>query len=108
MRTQAVQINKFEKRVFAVLVFAILTLAGFYGYFISKSIINVIVREEIGGDVVAVNSSISELEARYLEHKDAIGIEFAKSAGFEELAEKKFVARKSLARNSTAFNLENR
>ncbi|MFQ5661913.1 MAG: hypothetical protein ACE5F2_01525 [Candidatus Paceibacteria bacterium] len=106
MRTKAIQINKFEKRAFAVLVFAILTLVGFYGYFISKSIINVIVREEISGDVAAVNSSISELEARYLEHKDAIRIEFAKSAGFEELAEKKFVARKSLARNSTTLNLK--
>ena len=107
MRTKTIQINIFEKRAFAVLVFAILILAGFYGYFISKSIINVIVREEISGDVVAVNGAISELEAEYIAHKNAIGIEFAISAGFKNLAEKKFVARKSLAQNSITLNLEN-
>jgi len=107
MRTQARQINIFEKRAFAMLVLAIFILVGFYGYFISKSIINVIVREEINGDVAAVNSTISELEAKYITHKDAIGIEFARSAGFKNLAEKKFVTRKSLAKNSVTLNLEN-
>ncbi|HJO89713.1 MAG: hypothetical protein QGH85_00370 [Candidatus Pacebacteria bacterium] len=107
MRTQAVQINKFEKRAFVVLVFIILILFGLYLYFISKSIVNVIVREEINSDVAAVSSTISELETRYIAHKEAIDIEFAKSAGFKILKEKKFVAKKSLARKGTALNLGN-
>ena len=107
MKTKAIQINKFEKRAFAMLVFTILILVGLYGYFISKSIINVIVREEISGDVAAINGAISELEAKYIVYKGAIDIEFAKQAGFKNLAGKKFVARKSLAKNSITLNLEN-
>lgn len=107
MKTKTIQINKFEKRAFAVLVLAIFILVGFYGYFISKSIINVIVREEISGDVAAVNGTISELEAKYIAHKDVIGIEFARQAGYKNLAEKKFVTRKSLAKNSVTLNIEN-
>jgi cell division protein FtsL len=81
MKTKVAQINKFEKRAFIVLAFAILTLAGFYGYFISKSIINVIVREEISSDVAAINGAISELETKYLEQKNAIGLSLQRVPG---------------------------
>lgn len=107
MKTKTIQINIFEKRAFFLLVFVILTLISFYIYFISKSIINVIVREEISKDAVAVSSKIGELEFKYITHKNAINKEFAKQAGFEDIAEKKFVARKSFARNIVALNLEN-
>jgi hypothetical protein len=100
MKTKAIQINKFEKRAFVALVFAILILAGLYGYFISKSIINVIVREEINNDIVVVSSATSELEFEYINYKNAINKEYAISAGFTKLASKKFVTRKSFAKLS--------
>lgn len=99
MRTQAKQINIFERSMFATLVFVILILILLYGYFISKSIVNVVVREEISRDAIAIGSSISELEFKYIAHKNSINIEFAKSAGYKELANKSYVTRKSLATN---------
>ena len=98
MKTKTLQINIFEKRAFTALIAIVFILLGFYGYFISKSIVNVIVREEINNDVVAVSSNISELEFEYIAHKNTINKEFAKSAGFKDLAEKNFVARKSFAK----------
>lgn len=100
MHTKTLQINIFEKRVFTALVLAVFVLMGLYGYFISKSIINVIVREEINNDIVAVSSAISELEFGYINRKNTINKEFAMLTGFKDLTEKKFVARKSFAKLS--------
>lgn len=93
-------INIFEKRAFVTLIAIIFILLGFYGYFISKSIVNVIVREEINNDIVAVSSAISELEFQYIAHKNTINKEFAKASGFQNIIEKTFVARKSFAKLS--------
>lgn len=100
MRTKTLQINIFEKRALTALIAMIFILLGFYGYFISKSIINVIVREEINNDIVRIGSAISELEFEYIAHKNTINKEFAISAGFKNIASKKFVARKSFAKLS--------
>jgi len=100
MKTKTLQINIFEKRVLTALVVLVFILVGFYGYFISKSIVNVIVREEINNDVVVVSSAISELEFEYIAHKNTINKEFANKAGFTKLASKRFVARKSFAKLS--------
>ena len=97
MKTKTRQINIFEKRAFVALICIILALLAFYGYFISKSIINVIVREEIGNDITFVSSIISGLETEYISHKNVINMEFAKSNGFVSLANKEFITRKSLA-----------
>lgn len=100
MRTKTLQINIFEKRVLTALLIMIFILVCFYGYFISKSIVNVIVREEISNDVVAVSSAISELEFKYINHKNTINREYAETAGFTNITAKKFVARKSFAKLS--------
>ncbi|PIT96919.1 hypothetical protein COT82_00515 [Candidatus Campbellbacteria bacterium CG10_big_fil_rev_8_21_14_0_10_35_52] len=104
MKIKTKQINIFEKRMFVALVCAILTLLAFYGYFISKSIVNVIVREEVGNDIVFINSAISGLETEYISHKNVINMEFAKSNDFVSLTNKEFVTRKSLATTLDAVN----
>lgn len=71
-------------------------LLGSYGYFVSKSIVNVIIREEIEQDLAKANSHLSILESGYIEKKNAINLELAYELGFENIADKKFVARKSL------------
>ncbi|MBL7045091.1 MAG: hypothetical protein ISR98_00615 [Parcubacteria group bacterium] len=100
MKSKALQINIFEKRALTALVVLVFILLGFYGYFISKSIVNVIVREEINNDVVAVSSAISELEFEYIAHKNTINKEYAKAVGFKNISTKTFVARKSFAKLS--------
>lgn len=100
MRSKTLQINIFEKKAFTALITMIFILLGFYGYFISKSIVNVIVREEINNDIVVVNSILSELEFEYIAHKNTINKEFANRAGFKDIIGKTFVTRKTFAKLS--------
>lgn len=100
MKTKALQINIFEKRMFAILAIMIFTLLGFYGFFISKSIINIIVREEMNNDIVTINSIISNLEFKYIMRKNTINKEYAEVIGFKTIVNKKFVNRKSFAKLS--------
>ena len=85
-----------ERRAFWIFVIVIIALMGLYGYFVSKSIINVIIREEIEQDLARVNAHISSLEYDYIEKKNNINLELAYELGFEDTSSKKFVTRKSL------------
>jgi len=98
----------FERRIFWVFIMAIMLLLGSYGYFVSKSIVNVIIREEIEQDLAKVNSSISSLEYDYIVKKNSINLELAYSLGFKEAPNKKFVARKSLLSKRLTLSNESR
>lgn len=74
----------------------IILLAGLYGYFVSKSIINIIIREEIEQDLARVNAHMSSLEFDYIKKKNTINLELAYEMGFMDVQNKKFVTRKSL------------
>ncbi len=74
----------------------ILVLASLYAYFLSRSVLNVVLREEIESQMVAQNSAIGELEAAYLELKDRIGLGSAESFSLGQLPSKTYVERRSL------------
>ena len=92
-----------EKRIFWTILLLLASLVVLYIYFVSKSIVNVIVREEIEQDIVAMQTEISELESMYLQQKNRINMPLAQSLGFRELPEREFVVRKS--RLSTRLTL---
>ena len=85
-----------ERRVFWIFIGTIILLLGLYSYFVSKSIVNVIIREEIEQDLARVNSHISSLEYDYLKKKNHINLKLAYELGFEDVRSKEFVTRKSL------------
>ena len=62
----------------------------------SKSITNVLLREEIEESMLVVNSEISTLEFAYLEEKNRITLDFAYDRGFHDIKNKEFVTRKSV------------
>ena len=84
-----------EKKIFWGLVTAICTLMALYGFFVSTSIVNVIVREEIEQEIAATNARISELEFDYIHKKNAINLEYAHAMGFNSPVAQTFVARRS-------------
>jgi len=83
------------KRILGVLLVSLFGLIFLYGYFISSSIFNVIVREEVERDLVTLNSTIGELEAKYLAVKNEITIEYAYAHGFTDLSKKGYAPRTS-------------
>jgi len=85
-----------ERRVFWIFISVIVVLLGLYGYFVSKPIINVIIREEIEQDLAKAGAHISSLEYDYIEKKNNINLELAYELGFQDARSKIFVTRKSL------------
>jgi len=78
-----------------MLVVSLFGLIFLYGYFISTSIFNVLVREEVELDIVTLNSTISELETKYLAVKNEITIEYAYANGFTDISKKDYTPRTS-------------
>lgn len=73
------------KLLWTEIVLLIALFAG-YVYFISASIVNVVLRQEAMVEISAIHSSISTLEADYLTKKQAIDESFAMSEGYAELS----------------------
>ena len=84
-----------EKRIFWCLAFISITLVGMYAVLISKSIVNVIVREEIEENIIHTNTKIGQLEFEYIRQKDMVTIALAESLGFSDVVEQHFVKRVS-------------
>lgn len=93
MRRKALTLKNIEKRAFTVLVLLVMILGVLYGYLISTSIVNVIVREEAEAEMALLGSRLSELELTYISRKNIIDQEHAHILGYTELAQKEFVIR---------------
>lgn len=97
----------FGKKIFSLLIFLLSSLLLLYGYFISASIVNVLVREEVERDIADVSSHVSQLESQYLVQKNKITLEYAYTQGFSNITNKQFTARASLigglSLNNSAF-----
>lgn len=104
MRKQAAQIHVFERRALATLFSVMIVLVGLYGFLISTSIINVLVREEVGQNIADLHSYISDLESEYLMLKNSITLGLAYDLGFTDTAKKTFVTRKTLSSKGLTFN----
>lgn len=87
------KINNLEQKVFWVFSILILLSATMYMYFVSSSIVNVVLREETEMEIVKLHSMVGELESEYLRLENSITLKRAESMGFVKLSDKKFVIR---------------
>jgi len=92
------------RRAIPLLLLALILLAFLYVYFLSKSVLNVVIREEIESEIGALSSSIGELEFQYLSLKNSIDASRAEEFGLVTLSEKRYVARHSLAERGLTLN----
>lgn len=84
-----------ERRVFFLEIFILALLFGAYAYFVSASIVHVIVRKEIDRSIAEVGSDISRLESAFIQAKDVVTLEYAVLHGFTvEDPEKHYIATK--------------
>lgn len=80
-----------EQRLFFAQVALLLALFAGYVYFISASIVNVVLRQEAMVEISNLHSAISEREAEYFTRKQSLDIAFAKSEGFTDLSSKRYI-----------------
>ncbi len=82
-----------KRNVFFVLLTILFIFVAGYMYFVSASIVHVIVRKEINREMSDVSSQISELESRYIAAKHAIDDEKIATLGFTRSPEKIYITR---------------
>jgi hypothetical protein len=96
LRNITAAIKGSEKQLFTALFSILVVLLTLYGYFISMSIIDVLVREEIEQEMVALSSVLSDLEFEYITQQEHIDATLADQFGLVKIDEKHFVTRRSV------------
>ncbi|MFC1730668.1 hypothetical protein ACFL6I_10075 [candidate division KSB1 bacterium] len=101
-RTRSIshKIHGIERQLCIGFMVLLIALSSFYVYFVGKSIVNVVVREEVELQIAEVNSGLSELELNYITKKDIINMTFASERGFKSISNKTFVNRGTLVGRS--------
>ncbi len=85
-----------KQRVFFAVFAGLFILFGFYIYFVSASVVQVIARKEVEGEIIEVQSTIGDLESTYLATKNSISGDTLASFGFVVIAPRKiFIEKKS-------------
>lgn len=71
----------------------LVSLFAAYIYFVSASIVHVVIRKEIKSEVAALNSQVAFLEAEYIKQQHAVSNDVAAQKGYVAVAEKVFLTR---------------
>ena len=82
-----------EKLLLYMLLAVICGLGGLYFYFLSSSVVHVVMNREAEEKMHRINSEIASLEATYMEKQHAISIEVARRHGYVAAGKKIFLDR---------------
>jgi len=63
-----------------------------YGYFINRTVLNVLAHGVSQSEIDKMDASLAELDLRYLSLKNGITIELAEGMGFRQVSASKFVS----------------
>lgn len=77
-----------ERNVFFMTLAVFALCFGLYVYFVSASVVHVIVHKEVDREIATLNSHISELETQYLVAKENITLTDAYARGFTKQSAK--------------------
>ena len=75
----------------------LLVLFGLYVYFVSASILHVVMQQEMQRNVSLMHTEISKLEAEYIDAQHALSDEIALMNGYEVANDKIFIDRSESA-----------
>ena len=92
-KAKTAYLYKREYYCFVVAVSLLLAAIAAYIYFVSASIVHVVIRKEINQATVIQSSYISELESEYIELQHAVSEDIATQNGFVAVRDKIYVDR---------------
>jgi hypothetical protein len=96
--TQTIRkIDRLSDTIFWALLVGIVALSGLYMFNVQKAIRNVVERNNIQADIVALSSKLSESEFQYINSVGDITLESAHKLGFTSAVEKTFVTRERIS-----------
>lgn len=87
------QQNSIEKRIFLLVATIGIFMFGLYIYFVSASVVHVVIRTEINQEIKKVSSEISLLEGRLITAQHKISSDIASLQGYIDTSDKIFIDR---------------
>lgn len=84
-----------RKKMFWFLTANLVVFAGLYVYLVSDTTYSIILRQRTEKSISELQSDIGSLETDYLNSKNAVTADLARSKGFREITATKFVSRNS-------------
>lgn len=105
MKKATSQTINVEKLACLSLMSLCVALFALYIYFVSASIVHVVMRKEINHDLIVLNTEISQLESEYIDAQHQVSNEIASLQGYKATPEKIFIDRtqKSLVLSDTGL-----
>jgi biopolymer transport protein ExbB/TolQ len=91
MNTKAIKLNAHIVTSFCVFIFVSSVIA--YMYFLSLSVVHVVMRKEATQQVSQLRSDIADLEASYIEARHQISAKVANLDGFNHNQDKIFISK---------------
>ena len=82
MKTQALQLDNWGRKITWVAIAGVILCAGLYVYFLSDSVFNTAQRGERFDQIAFLEATVATLESDYLANLSLINLEYAKSLGF--------------------------
>lgn len=64
-----------------------------YMYFLSASVVHVVIRKEIRAEINVLNSEVAMLESTYINRQHSVSSDVARQRGYVAVAEKVFLTR---------------
>jgi hypothetical protein len=80
-----------ESRLFYVALLSCFLVVSAYMYFVSLSVVNVVMRKEVDGEIRELTTGVGELEAEYIEKQHAVSGNIATAKGFVTAEKKIFI-----------------
>jgi presenilin-like A22 family membrane protease len=96
MTVTTLVIQQRQKKMVKMLSMVLLVMFLLYGYFIINSVVNVLVRQELHSQSIALGSELGILESEYLALKDLINEDYAFTMGFVADDTRHYVERRSV------------
>ena len=90
-RHNAITAYKEESRLFYIVSSLFVVVSCLYMYFVSASVMHVVMRKEIDSQIVEMATSISQLDAQYIEMQHSVSSDIASLKGFAIADKKVFI-----------------
>ena len=81
-KNKAISIHNDDSRLFYFALFTCIASLVGYMYFVSVSVVDVVMRKETDSQIASLSSSVSQMEAQYIDMQHTVSNDIASLKGF--------------------------
>ena len=90
-QTKTMKAHTEESRLFYGALFCLVSVFIAYMYFVSQSVMHVVMRKEVDTQIASLGTSVAELEAQYIDMQHQVSSDMASLQGFVVTDKKIFI-----------------